>query len=137
MIDQFIAQATSQLGISTNDAEEATSGLLSLLKSNADGADFSSLLSNFGGAEDLMNKFDAGNSLGGGLMGAVGGLLGGQTGGNLAMITSLVSQLNLDTGQLGSLGAMFFDFIKGQAGESLANSVMGGLGDFIQGNQAA
>ena len=137
MIDQFIQQATSQLGIAQNDAEEATSGLLSLLKSNANGGDFSSLLSNIGGAEDLMNKFDAGNSLGGGLMGAVGGLLGGQTGGNLAMITSLVSQLNLDTGQLGSLGAMFFDFIKDQAGESLANNVMGGLGDFIQGNQAA
>lgn len=140
MIDQFINQVVSQLGISQEDARQGTSGLLSLLQQNADGGTFSSLLSQIGGAETLMNQYDAGNDLGGGasgLLGAAAGLLGGQTGSNMAMITTLVSQLNLDSSQLGGLATIFFDFIKTHAGEDLANSVMGGLGDFLSGAKAA
>lgn len=140
MIDQFIQQAVSQLGISQQDAEEGTSGLLSLLQQNADSSSFSSLLSQIGGAETLMNKYDAGKDLGSGvtgLLGSAAGLLGGQTGSNMALITTLVSQLNLNSSQLGGLARMFFDFVKSEAGEQLASRVMGGLGDFLSGAKAA
>lgn len=144
MIEQFIGMATQQLGISQNDAEEATSGLLSVLQSQASSSDFSSLLSQIGGAEELMNKFEAGNNLGGqagglmgGLMSAVGGALGGgSTASSLVGLAGLVSQLNLDSNQLGSLASLFFQFIKGQAGEALAQNLMGGLSEFLE-NQAA
>ena len=140
MIEQFIGMATQQLGISQEDAEQGTSGLLSMLQGQAAGNDFSSLLSQIGGAEDLMNKFDVGNNLGGGsdnliggLMGAVGGLMGGDSAiGKMAGLAGLVSQLNLDTDQLTSLAGLFFKFIQGNAGESLAQNLMGGLGDFLK-----
>ncbi|MDG1287327.1 MAG: DUF2780 domain-containing protein [Rickettsiales bacterium] len=140
MIEQFIGLATQQLGISQDDAEQATSGLLSVLQGQAGEVDFSSLLSQIGGAEQLMNKFETGTNLGGGdagglmgnLMGAVGGMLGGgSTASSLVGMAGLLSQLNLDSGQLGSLASLFFDFIKGNAGDSLAQSLMGGLGDFL------
>ncbi|MCI5049611.1 MAG: DUF2780 domain-containing protein, partial [Rickettsiales bacterium] len=117
MIDQFINQAVSQLGISQQDAEQGTSGLLSLLQQNADGSNFSSLLSKIGGAETLMNQYDAGKNLdsgASGLLGAAAGLLGGQTGSNMALITSLISQLNIDSSQLAGLANMFFAFVKEQ-----------------------
>ena len=139
MIDQFIQQAVGQLGISQQDAEEGTSGLLSLIQKNASSGDFSQLLSSIGGAEALMNKFDAGKNLdsgASGLLGSIGGMLGGDKGSNLGMMAALVSQLNLDSGQLGSLASMFFNFIQGEAGQSLAQNLMGGLGDFL-GNKAA
>lgn len=140
MIEQFINQAVSQLGISQHDAEEATSGLLSLLQQQAGSGDFSALLSKVGGAEALMNKFSAGTNLAGGdagglmggLMGAVGGMLGNSGAGSLANVAALVSQINLDTGQLGSLASLFFNFIKSEAGESLANNLMGELGGLLK-----
>ncbi len=146
MIEQFIGMAVQQLGIEQNDAEQATSGLLSMLQGQTEGGDFSSLLSQIGGAEDLMNKFDVGNNLGGessggglmgGIMGAVGGLMGGDSAlGKLAGVAGLVSQLNIDTDQLGSLAGLFFKFVQGNAGESLAQNLMGGLGDLL-GDKAA
>ncbi|GEM_PF-3274640 len=141
MIEQFIGLATQQLGISQDDAEQATSGLLSVLQGQAGEGDFSSLLSQIGGAEQLMNKFDTGTNLGGGasggglmgnLMGAVGGMLGGgSTANSLVGMAGLLSQLNLDSSQLGGLASLFFDFVKGNAGDSLAQNLMGGLGDFL------
>ncbi len=143
MIEQFISMATQQLGIDQNDAEQATSGILSVLQGQAGEGDFSQLLSKIGGAEELMNKFDTGTSasqgdgLMGGIMGAVGGLMGGGSSASSLMgMASLVSQLNLDSGQLGGLATMLFDFVKGEAGEGLTQSVMGGLSDFMQ-NKAA
>jgi hypothetical protein len=142
MIDQFIGLATQQLGISQEDAEQATSGILSVLQSQADSGDFAQLLGQVGGAEALMNKFETGTNLGGGdnlvggLLGAVGGMLGGSTAGNIAGMAGLLSQINLDSGQLGSLASLLFDFLKSEAGEAVAQKIMGGLGDFL-GNQAA
>ncbi len=143
MIEQFIAQAVDQLGISKNDAEEGTSGLLSLLQNNTDSDQFAELLSRVGGAESLMNKFEAGNSsdstqnLMGNLMSAAGGMLGSGSGGNIAAVAGLLSQVNLDASQLGSLASLFFDFIKGQAGESLANNLIGGFSDLLSSGKAA
>lgn len=141
MIQDFIQQATSQLGIGESDAQEATSGLLSVIRGAASEGDFSSLLSNIGGAEELMNKFDAGKpstegGLMGGLMSMAGSALGGSAG-SMASIAGLVSQLNIDSSQLSSLGGMFFSFIKDNAGEGLANNLFGEFGDLISGAQAA
>ena len=143
MIEQFISMATQQLGIDQNDAEQATSGILSVLQGQAGEGDFSQLLSKIGGAEDLMNKFDTGTNMGqseglmGSVMGAVGGMLGGGSSASSLMgMAGLLSQLNLDSGQLGGLASMFFDFVKGEAGDSVAQNIMGGLGEFLQ-NKAA
>lgn len=144
MIEQFIGMATQQLGISQEDAEKATSGILSVLQSQSESGDFSSMLSKIGGAEQLMNKFDTGTNMGGesggmmgNLMGAVSGMMGGgSTASSLVGMAGLLSQLNLDSSQLGDLASMLFDFAKTNAGEGLTESIMGGLGDFMQ-NKAA
>ena len=77
-----------------------------------------------------------GDGLVGSLMGAVGGMLGGKTAGNLAGIATLLGQVKLDAGQMGSLGTLFFEFVKSEAGQQLAQRIMGGLGDFLE-NKAA
>ena len=143
MIEQFISMATEQLGINQDDAEQATSGILSVLQGQAGEGDFSQMLSKIGGAEELMNKFDTGTNMGqgegvmGSIMGAVGGLLGGgETANSMMGMAGLLSQINLDSGQLGGLASMFFDFVKGEAGEGMAQNIMGGLGEFLQ-NKAA
>ncbi len=145
MIEQFIAMATQQLNISQHDAEEATSGILSVLKGQSSESDFSQLLSQLDGSEVLMNKYSAGtmdggsagSGLMGSLMGAVSQAMGGsQTAQNLVGMAGLLNQINLDSGQLGSLATMFFEYVKGEAGEALAEQVMGGLGEFLQ-NKAA
>ncbi len=138
MIEQFISQAVQQIGAPQSDIEQGVGGLLSVLKQQADGSDFDSLLAGLPGADSLLNQFgDAGaaSGLSSNLMGALGGMLGGDTAGNLAGIAGLLSQLNLDAGQLGSLASLFVDFAKENLSEDLVNRLMGGLGDFL--NQAA
>lgn len=138
MIEQFIHTAMQQLNVSQTDAEQATSGLLSLLQGQSKGTDFTALLSQIGGAEQLMHKYDAGNNLGassGGLMGSLFGaatsMLGkDSTAGKAAALAALVSQINLDSGQLSQLMTLFFNYAKEQAGPALAENLMAGLTNF-------
>jgi hypothetical protein len=143
MIDQFISMASQQLNISHQDAEEGTSGLLSLLKETAEPSAFSSLVSQMSGAQKLMNQYSVGNNLGGessltgGLLSAVGGMLSGQKGSQIAMMSKLVGELNLDLDQLTSLASLFYSFVKESLGANTADALMGGMEALLSGKQAA
>jgi hypothetical protein len=85
MIDEFIKQATSQLGISEQAAKGATGGLLGMVQqATGGGNDFNQLMQLLPGAQNLIGGGGAapaggsgGASGGGGLLGAAMGALGG------------------------------------------------------------
>ncbi|HEX2836797.1 MAG TPA: DUF2780 domain-containing protein [Phycisphaerales bacterium] len=109
-MQDFISMAVKQLGVSEGQAKSATGGLLNLVQKNSSGADFSKLLGNLPGAQDLMKQATGGATGGGaggggggssgGLGGALGGLLGGgKSGGGLGSLASMASgALGKDSG---------------------------------------
>lgn len=147
MIDQFIQQATQQLGISSDQAKSATGGVLGMIKQHAPAGDFSQLLSKVPGAEQLVNQFGnqaaqapSGGSGGGGLgglMSMASGLLGGK-GGGLGDVAGLMSMLgnngiSADKGM--NFASMLMGFLKQQGGSDLLGSVVKnvpGLGSLLK-----
>jgi hypothetical protein len=147
MIDQFIQQATQQLGISGDQAKSATGGLLGMIKQHAPAGEFSQLLNKVPGAEQLVNQFGnqapaasgggGGGGLGG-LMGMASGLLGGGKGGGLGDVAGLMSMLgnngiSADKGM--NFASMLLGFLKQQGGSDLLSSVVKnvpGLGSLLK-----
>lgn len=135
MLQDFITQAMGEINAPKGDVEQGLGGLLSVVKQQAKGADFSALLSAIPGAEDLLKHYDRNSSpaasLSSGFMGAMGGLLGGSSAANLAGVAALLGQLNLDSGQVGTLAKLFIDYAKQHVSEDVINNLMGDLGDFL------
>lgn len=135
MIDDFIKQATSQLGISEQSAKQATGGVLGLLKQNSDGGQFGQLMSKIPGADQLVSQFGnaaaPAQSSGGGLGGALGGLLGGGGssggggGGLMGMAAGLLGNKAGGAGQL--LGILGNSGISPDKGMNFAGMLMGFL----------
>ncbi len=134
MIADFISKAVSEIGIDESQASTATGGILNLLKDNVDAGDFSSLLGSLGGAEDLMATASSaiGGASGGGASSLLGGLASkflGNSGlasslGGAAGLASLLSAANINSGQLGNLASLFFDFAKENVGEELVAKLL-------------
>jgi hypothetical protein len=141
MIDQFIQQATQQLGISSDQAKSATGGVLGMIKQHAPAGDFSQLLSKVPGAEQLVNQFGnqaAGGAPGGaggggglgGLMSMASGLLGGgksSGGGGLGDVAGLMGMLSsngLSADKGMNFASMLLGFLKQQGGSDLLGSVL-------------
>ncbi|MFH1843345.1 MAG: DUF2780 domain-containing protein, partial [bacterium] len=112
-IQDFIAQAAGNLGISVNSARSTTSGLLDLIKSQVADADGQEFIAKIPGAANLMAQApqaaaaSEGGSVLGGLMGKAGDLLGGNIGSKLGVM-GLFKHSGLSGDQAGSFVSMFF-----------------------------
>ena len=121
-MQDFIQLAASQLGVSTDVAEKATSGILGILKGKDSGDDGDKLLAAIPGAEQLTGK-SGGGALGGlgGLGGALGGvssMLGGSAGSGLGALTGLQAS-GLDAAKIGPFLGMFVEYAKQKASPEL------------------
>lgn len=124
-MDQFIEMAAGKLGVDAGIVQKALGIVLNLIKDNADGSDFQSLLGSLPGAAALLDQGD-GDSGGGGLLGAAAGALGGMMGGGGASLGAL-AQLNetgLDGGQVGSLLELFKGYATEQGGSDLVGRLV-------------
>jgi hypothetical protein len=123
----FIAEAAGSLGISSDQAGNATAGLLGFIQDQADGNDASAFLKALPGAEDLMNGGKTAEAksggLMGGLMGAASGLLGGKAGSALGVL-SLFKSAGLDSGQAGGFVSLFFDFVGKNVDGALVSRIL-------------
>lgn len=125
-MQQFIDMAVSQLGIGADDAKTATGGLLSVVKDQLSGSEFSAIESALPGAGDLISQFTGGESSGGGgLLGMAKSLLGGGGGalGGAAAIAGILSKTNLDASQLGGFGDLLMNFLKENADDAIGSKL--------------
>jgi len=125
-LTDFIGQAAGSLGVSSDDATKATSGLLGMIQKEATDDDASSLMSALPGAMDLLSGSGgkSGGGMMGNLMGAAGGLLGGKAGGALSLL-GVFKDANMDTGQAASFAGMFVDYLTKNAGGDLVGRILG------------
>ena len=123
MIDEFLSMASDKLGVAKNSTEEATSGLLGLVKEHADGADFSALTDKIPGLGALADKTGGGGG-GGGIGDMLGGLVGGG-GGNVAQLLGS----GLDLGKIGDLVGMLKDWLTNKVGGELIGNIFKKLPD--------
>ena len=110
MIDEFLSMASDKLGVAKNSTEEATSGLLGLVKEHADGADFSALTDKIPGLGALADKTGGG---------------GGGGGGNVAQLLGS----GLDLGKIGDLVGMLKDWLTNKVGGELIGNIFKKLPD--------
>lgn len=126
-MQDFIQLASSQLGIGSDVAEKATSGILGILKGKDSGDDGDKLLAAIPGAEQLTEKA-GGGALGGlgGLGGALGGvssMLGGSAGSGLGTLAALQAS-GLDAAKMGPFLGMFIEYAKQKAGPELVQGFL-------------
>ena len=131
MIDEFIKQATSQLGVSEQAAKGATGGLLGMVqKATGGGGDFDQLMKRLPGAQNLMGGGGAApaGGGGGGLLGAAAGALGGKLPGGLGQAAGLLAMLNqhgIGADKAGGFVNLFAQFIQGKGGGQILQSLLG------------
>lgn len=132
-ISDFVAQAASKLGVSTDAAGAATGGLGALIKQHAGAADFGKLAGALPGLGDLVAKAGGGGGGGGG--GGLGGMLGGLAakaggllgggGGAAAGALAAVTASGISPDKAGGFLSMFADFAKKNVSPELLKSVLG------------
>ena len=119
----FIEQAAGTLGVSSDEAGTAASGVLDLIKDKADPSDVTALISALPGAETFLGGSSKSGGLAGGLLGAASGLLGGKAGTALTVM-SIFQKAGMDSNQAGSFLGMFMDFITKNAGGDLVGRIL-------------
>ena len=126
---QFITMAAEKLGADKGLVEKAIGVVLNLIKDNASGGDFQSLVGKLPGAEALLSQPGASAGPGGGLLGAAAGALGGAMGGGGSTLGALaqLKETGLDFGQLGSLLKMFKSYATEQAGGHLTEQALASI----------
>jgi hypothetical protein len=141
MIDDFIKQATSQLGISEQAAKSATGGVLGMLQKQAAPNDFSKLLGAVPGADGLLKQFGGATSApagGGGLLGAAMGLLGGAKGGgggglgDIASLVGLLGNSGISADKAPNFLGMLMGFFQQKAGGDVMGGIMKNLPDLAK-----
>lgn len=121
-IQDFITNAAGQFGIGENQAQQATSGLLGLVRDKADGGQ--DLIAALPGARELLAQPQAASAQGGGgLLGAAGKLLGGGLGQGMNM-AGMLKGAGLDSGNSGQFVEMLIGFARGHAGQELVGRVL-------------
>lgn len=153
MIDEFIKQATSQLGVSEAAAKGATGGLLGMVQKATGGdGEFDQLMKLLPGAQNLIGgggsaapasggggllgaamgalggAKSAGSSAGGSLLGAAAGALGGKLPGGLGQAAGLLSMLNqhgIGADKAGGFVNLFMQFVQGKGGAGILQGLMG------------
>ena len=118
-MDDFIAQAKSQLGLGESQAREATGGIMGMIKDQLGGGDFSELASKIPGADAIAGSGGGG---GGGLLGKVGGLLGGKGDSALGALGAL-GKAGLEPDQMPGFLSLLTNFIKEKAGGDMLSKI--------------
>lgn len=122
MLD-FVELVSKQLGIGTDTATSATSGILNLLKGQDSGSAGDNLLAAIPGAQDFLSKSSGGGGGAlGGLMGGLGSMMGG-SGGAVGALASLAAG-GLNTNKIGPFVSMFVDYAKQKAGPELVEQFL-------------
>jgi len=121
MLD-FVELASKQLGIDSDTATSATSGVLNLLKGQDSGSAGDNLLGAIPGAQDFLSKNSGGGGALGGLMGGLGSMMGG-SGAAAGALASLAAG-GLDTNKIGPFVSMFIDYAKQKAGPELVEQFL-------------
>jgi hypothetical protein len=123
MLD-FVELASKQLGIRTDTATTATSGILKLLKAQDSGGAGDNLLAALPGAQDFLAKNVGGDGEGGlgGLMGGLGSMMGG-SGSSLGALASLTAG-GLDTNKIGPFVTMFIEYAKQRTSPELVDQFL-------------
>lgn len=133
MIDTFIAQAASSLGVDTSTARELTGGVLKLMKDEAPEEDFNAVAEQVPGTAELAAEGAAEESSGGGMLGGLGGGLGGLMGaatsalggeGGIAGLLALFTKSGLGADQAGNLVQMLIGFLKEKVGDDLVQKLV-------------
>lgn len=149
MIDEFIKMATSQLGVSEQQAKGATGGLLGMVQKATGGSgEFDQLMKLLPGAQNLiggggaapatgggggllgtaMGALGGGKAAGGGLLGAAAGALGGKLPGGLgqaAGLLSMLSQNGISADKAGRFVNLFASFVQGKGGGQILQGLLG------------
>ena len=122
-ITDFIKTAGAELGLDTNQAQQATSGILGLLRDKADGG--TDLIAALPGATELLAKPMAASaqSGGGGLRGMAGKVLGGNLGQGLNLV-GMLKGAGLDSSNSGHFVEMLMGFARNHAGPELVGRVL-------------
>ena len=131
-MQEFIEQAAAKFGISTEQAESATGGLLGLIKSQASDEDANELLDGLPGARELNDRtenFELGGEeesegLLGKAMDAVGGLMGGKAEGAMGALSGL-QKSGLKLGDTDDFLGMLGGFIKDKMGGGILQKIIG------------
>jgi hypothetical protein len=143
-MQDFIAQAASQLGIDEGQASGATGAIMNLLKDNADADDFGAVSDKVPGLSELLASSGGGDSgggggllgglagaLGGGSSGGLGGLLGKATeaagAGGVGSLISTLAGLGLSTDIGKKLVGMLVSYLTEKAGGELISKLLGSV----------
>jgi hypothetical protein len=132
---EFIAMAAKQFGMDESKVSSLTGGILDVVQSNSNEADFNELKSKVPGLGDLLGSA-SGGSQGGGLFGGGGGggllgglaskaasALGGSSGGALDLV-GLFTGSGLNASQGGSFLQMLVGFLKQKAGPAVVEKIL-------------
>ena len=122
-MDEFLQQFTQQLGVNQEAGKDLTGGLLNMIKQTASGSVFDDLTNQVPGASELAERKPQSTSGKGGLLGKVAGMLGGKAGAAMDL-TNIAKTAGLDVGSIGKFVQMFLDFVRGKAGDDLANNLL-------------
>ena len=121
-MEDLVRLASAKLGVGEDTVRSALGVILNLIKQHAEGSDAEALLAKLPGAEALLGSGGGGGGLLGGLGAAIGGGLGDALG-----AAGALNESGLESGQMGDLVGLFSDYAKEQAGDDLAQRVMGSL----------
>jgi len=119
-LQEFITSAAGEFGVGEDKLRTATSGLLGMIRDEADGGD--ELVSALPGAGNLMAAAASAGG-GGGLLGMAGKLMGGGFGQGLG-VAGLIQSSGLGTDDAGRFTGMLMDFARGHAGQELVGRVI-------------
>lgn len=137
-MQDFIAKAAGQFGISEDKVQGLVGGLLAKFRDDGDDADFNSLAEQVPGLGDMVSSADqaepaaeSGGGLLGGLMGGGGGM-GGMLGkaasavgaGGAMDVMGLVQKSGLDISQAGGLVQSLMGFLKDKVGDDLIANLL-------------
>jgi hypothetical protein len=133
-MQELIQQAIGKFGVSESQATSAVGGLLRLIQSKSDSADFDELRAQDPKVEEILRLTEEGTDDGvGGLLGG-SGLLGGLAGKAKGVLGSdvtsalggvaVLQKTGLSASQLGPFAEMFVKFLQSKAGGPLVSRLL-------------
>lgn len=128
-IQDFIAQAAGQLGEGERSVQNATGGILHMIKEKAGDADFAKIAEKIPGADALASaSAEADGGGGGGLLGGLAGMASGALGGGGDLISKLAGS-GLDVSKIGSLAGSLVGFLKEKVGGDVMSGILSKVPD--------
>lgn len=124
-VRQFIRSTAENLGIEESRARSATSGLLGFLQAKLERGDFETLLSELGGAADLLEAKHNPGGLLGGVAKLAAGALGEKAGTGVGVVAALTDG-GLDVGHVTRFVGQFLSFAKSNLSADLVKRVLAG-----------